>query len=1144
MDDLPILVSVNYWLLIHIWVLIIFIWLYRIRTTSGERRLLLVFLAILVVEAFRTIFENLYFGAWHLSLAELIPVPIQAFLVRPTLVLAPQIINIVSGLTILGILVLKWSPGKTEGKEKRAGFIFKVQRFLEGKDIVYADQESEDLFLKLMQSGQIGVFDWTCESESILTNEAFNKIFNFPPERASIHRDEISDRLYPEDRERVWLESTNYFRSDSFSSEYRLSMPDGTIRWASSIASMIPNETGIPKRIVGIVTDITAQKNCEIVLREKSKRLEELVNQRSGELEAINFKLDTQITERKSIEADLLNRQQYQAALSHSTQAINASLNVNEVLEEIKSFVSNVAPSDGICLILVDEQGRIIERCKLVGDKDVSIHDWEDGKDGVLSWVVYNKEPVIVDEVEDKEISSPEQAREIPYLANRFVKQNGFKSFAVFPLLSNDKLLGLLNLSSQNPYTYSDRAHLLAIFSNQAALAIEKARLLNDNQNRAANTESLVRMANLLNAQLDIDSVLNVICEETARAMNVMAAGVSLFDPETGRFVHAAIYGLPSYLEQRIETIQDLSYDDLINKQELLINAHTSDSGLNDARLSNEGKVFYTIGRAAMIREGLVIGSINLYDIQKNHSLTTQENELLLGLADQAAQAIVNARLIEKTIEQAEQVNLIIDTVPEGVLLLGSNLEIQMANPVARKYLAVLSGARVGKKLERLGLYPIEELLTSPVEQGLWHRVEAANCVFNIIARPVDYGSKTPSWVLVIRDVTLELESQKRIHQQERLAAVGQLAAGIAHDFNNLMSVIVLYGQLMLKEGGILPKTRDRLGTIIRQAKQATDLIGQILEFSRSSNLERKPLKLAPVLKEQVKLLERTLPENIKIQLSTITDEIEINGDPTRLQQMIMNLVVNARDAMLEGGVLNISISKVPVEKMINCVITGPVQTSSPDWIRLDVSDTGTGIEAGNLTRIFEPFFTTKEQGKGCGLGLAQVYAIVQQHEGHLAVESELNKGTTFSIFFPPVGNLPAPLVDESQGRLTMGHGETILIVEDNPLTREAVRDGLDVLNYSVIEAQNGREALTILNCQSESIDLILSDLVMPEMGGKALTRALEDLGITIPLVILSGHPLNEKMEELESIGVAAWLEKPPDLERLASVVAGVLSER
>jgi len=499
------------------------------------------------------------------------------------------------------------------------------------------------------------------------------------------------------------------------------------------------------------------------------------------------------------------------------------------------------------------------------------------------------------------------------------------------------------------------------------------------------------------------------------------------------------------------------------------------------------------------------------------------------------------ALLVAQIREQARQMQQTMDTVPEGVLLLDADLRVLLANPVAKGNLAVLADASVGDTLTHLGDRPLAELLTSP-PKGLWHEVAADGRSFEVIARPMENSPEPEGWVLVIRDVTQEREIQQRVQQQERLAAVGQLAAGIAHDFNNIMAIIVLYARMSLWVPDLLPpRVHERLETIDQQAKRATVLIQQILDFSRRAVLERRPMDLVPFLKEVVKLLERTVPESIKMSLNYGSDEYTVNADPTRVQQVIMNLVVNARDAMPEGGELHIGLSRTAPGDEIRCLTCGPVIEG--EWVRVTVSDTGTGIPPDVRPRIFDPFFTTKERGEGTGLGLAQVHGIVKQHEGHIDVETEMGEGTTFILYLPALLVAEPEALPEERLALPQGQGETILVVEDNAAMREALVDSLEILNYRVLEASNGREALSVVERHGDEIDLVLSDVVMPEMGGIALFHALKQRYSAVRVVLLTGHPMEEELETLRAEGLSDWLPKPPSPEQLAQVVARALRE-
>jgi len=496
-------------------------------------------------------------------------------------------------------------------------------------------------------------------------------------------------------------------------------------------------------------------------------------------------------------------------------------------------------------------------------------------------------------------------------------------------------------------------------------------------------------------------------------------------------------------------------------------------------------------------------------------------------------------RLAAQVYEQAQQMQQVLATVPVGVVLLDADGHLLSANPVAERELAVLArrenGALVG-----LGDRSLAELLT-PLPDRLWHEVKVGASVFEVIARSTDDSAQARQWALVIQDVTGERRIQAQLQHQERLAAVGQLAAGIAHDFNNIMAAIVLYAGILKQAAGLTDRDRQRVDTINQQAWHATRLIEQILDFSRRAVLERRPLDLLPLLKEQVKLLERTLPEHIRWKLSYGQDEFTIHADPTRMQQMLTNLAVNARDAMPDGGTLRIRLERITVEPDQ----TPPLpEMGTGNWVVLSVTDTGMGIAPEVLPRIFEPFYTTKAPGKGSGLGLAQVHGIVGQHGGRIDVKTQIGKGTTFTIYLPALEARPIEQPAPDAAVITRGQGETVLIVEDDSTVRPALTTSLAAWNYQALEATNGQEALAVVEKHSGQIALVLSDVVMPVMGGVALLHALRQKGHTMPVVLLTGHPMEQtELDGLRAQGLSAWLSKPPRLEQLAQTIASALHE-
>ncbi len=497
--------------------------------------------------------------------------------------------------------------------------------------------------------------------------------------------------------------------------------------------------------------------------------------------------------------------------------------------------------------------------------------------------------------------------------------------------------------------------------------------------------------------------------------------------------------------------------------------------------------------------------------------------------------------LLAQLQESARQLQQILDTVPAGVLVVATDGHIILANPLARNYLTLLTGAEAGDSLTHLGDYSLAEVMKAP-SQGLWHTVAVGRWHFEVNGRVLEAASDFERWVLVIRDVTQEREIQHNAQRQERLAAVGQLAAGIAHDFNNILAGIMLYGQMSLRMPDLPPKVGERLQVIVEQAQRAAELINQILDFSRRAVLDKRPLDLVPFLKEQVKLWMRTLPENIHIVSAVDVDACLVNADLTRIQQMLMNLVLNARDAMPDGGTLALSLTALRVEEPARA----PLPEMAPgDWVKLTVADTGTGIADDVLARLFTPFFTTKAPGKGTGLGLAQVYGIVTSHEGRIDVATQVGEGTSFCIYLPllQMAEMAVPSAMEADV-LPLGHDEVILVVEDNVTTRAAVAESLQLLHYRVLEASDGREALAILDRHRSEVALLLTDMVMPEMGGKALAQELRRRAIAVPLVIMSGHLLEQESVDLRAAGVTDWIQKPLDLPQLAGLLARVLSDK
>ena len=497
-------------------------------------------------------------------------------------------------------------------------------------------------------------------------------------------------------------------------------------------------------------------------------------------------------------------------------------------------------------------------------------------------------------------------------------------------------------------------------------------------------------------------------------------------------------------------------------------------------------------------------------------------------------------RLVRRAQTQSLLVRRILDTVKEGILTLNAQSEVVMANPAGHLYLARLGGIRVGEKLTRLGNRALSELL-DPAERVLPQEVvlEGENKqVFEIHVNPSPLGQEEDGCTLLIRDVTEARQIQLRAQKQERQAAVGQLASGIAHDFNNILGSILLYTEILMDSPNLSEKDKERLQTIMNQSQRAAALTRQILDFSRSGLIEPYRMDLVPFLEQVAKLLGRTLPENIRLYLVRKENQYVVNADPGRLQQVLMNLAVNSRDAMPDGGELRIKLETLRVD--------GDNPSTIPDipegeWVRVTVSDTGVGIAQDVLPHIFEPFYTTKAPGEGSGLGLAQVYGIITQHEGYVDVTSEEGKGTSIYLYIPATPGPVEDVVILEKPVQPCKAREKLLVVEDDVGARTAVSEALRSYNYDVISAANGMEALKVVGENKGEIDLVISDLIMPGMSGVTLYKQLAKDYPEISMMVMTGYPLKEDTRELLERGGVTWLAKPIHMRSLVRAIQKVL---
>ncbi|HEV2393337.1 MAG TPA: ATP-binding protein [Verrucomicrobiae bacterium] len=394
-----------------------------------------------------------------------------------------------------------------------------------------------------------------------------------------------------------------------------------------------------------------------------------------------------------------------------------------------------------------------------------------------------------------------------------------------------------------------------------------------------------------------------------------------------------------------------------------------------------------------------------------------------------------------------------------------------------------------------------------------------------------------------IEDITDRLSLEAQLRQSQKMESVGQLAAGVAHDFNNMLTIIQGHAGMLLAKSGDKQDFFDSSQAIYFAAERAANLTRQLLMFSRKNVMQPALLDLREVVTHMTRMLERLLGETIYLEFLPPPELPLVQADAGMVEQVIMNLAVNARDAMPKGGILTISAS--PIEIHQGYMQSHP-EARPGSFVCLRVTDTGCGMDAFTQTRIFEPFFTTKEVGKGTGLGLATVYGIVRQHEGWIEVFSEPGRGASFSVFFPASSQAAGPKALEATSSTPVRGGEeTILIVEDEPVLRDMAHVILQDCGYHILEAASGRQALLVWEQHQQDIDLVLTDMVMPEgVSGMDLALKLIAAKPSIKIIFASGYSMDNLDTSFLTNGHALFLQKPYTHLSLAKAIRECLDRR
>jgi len=501
-----------------------------------------------------------------------------------------------------------------------------------------------------------------------------------------------------------------------------------------------------------------------------------------------------------------------------------------------------------------------------------------------------------------------------------------------------------------------------------------------------------------------------------------------------------------------------------------------------------------------------------------------------------------------------ERFRALVENSSDALLLVDAEGRVTYISPSSSRHLGWGSDEMLGQSIFDF-LHPddrdamsvkLAEVLRSPGKpvtqdirlqhaDGSWRAIESI--AVNRLSDP-----SVEAIVVNARDITDRRKLEEQLRHAQKMEAVGQLAGGIAHDFNNLLTAILGYCNLMRDDMPAEDPLRADLDEIHTAGERAASLTRQLLAFSRRQMLQPQVVDMNSVVQQLEKLLRRLISENVELVTALARDLLSVRVDPASIEQILVNLTVNARDAMPHGGRLTIETSNVDLDETF---AIGHVPMKPARYVMLAVGDTGEGMDADTQARVFEPFFTTKEQGKGSGLGLATVYGMVKQSGGYIWVYSEPGHGTVFKVYFPPAEQRAKTSDQDNAGRRSSDamHGwETVLLVEDEDAVRALAREVLRRHGYVVLEARHGVDALRMAERHPDDIHLMITDLVMPHMGGRNLVERLAAVRPKMKVLFMSGYTDHALMHRDLTPGTA-FLQKPFTPEAFVRKVRSVLDQ-
>lgn len=674
---------------------------------------------------------------------------------------------------------------------------------------------------------------------------------------------------------------------------------------------------------------------------------------------------------------------------------------------------------------------------------------------------------------------------------------------------------------------------------------------------------------------LDISVLIKTVVKAIEKRLDFDRGMIMLANQDKTRLIYAGGYGY-SKKQERLMQGTEFHLDKpkskgvfvvAFKKQKPLLLNDIEESGKDFS--SRTLQVAKQMGVQSLICVPIVhekgsLGILTVDNVKSKRRLTQSDMNLLMGVASQTAVNIIEAISFQKLQESEKKYRDLVENANSIILRRNTKGEITFFNEFAQKFFGYAENEIIGKNVLGTILPDTEsakndfEILVKTLQKDPDRQIVSEDK--NILRsgesvwvawtyKPIFDSSGQLTEILCIGNDITELknaaEEKKTLEAQlqgaQKMEAIGTLAGGIAHDFNNILQAIIGYTQILLMGKELDNPDHEKLEAIEASAQRASELTKRLLIFGRKVESELRPVDLNQEVVQVSKMLERTIPKMIKIELNLAEGLQVTNGDPVQIEQIMMNMGVNARDAMPDGGKLFFETKNVILdEKFCN----NHLGANPGEYVLLKISDTGHGMNKELQEHIFEPFFTTKETGKGTGLGLAMVYGIVKSHGGYITCMSEPDKGTAFSIYFPIIeSKLGSQKSKETEVSIKRGT-ETILLVDDEESIRQLGEEMLGSFGYKVLTASDGEGALELYEKENEHVDLVILDLSMPGMGGKRCLEKLVEMNPHVKVIIASGYSFNGPSKDSIDAGARGFVGKPYEVKQMLQVIREVIDNK